>query len=104
MTLTRIQFPYAVDGGKLSLSREVKAASEAIEALIRTGTGEMPLSRDYGADLEYNVPHDVAYGHEERIRQKLAEYHPQLDLVRMTPLVSSDGVILDWACEVQVSG
>lgn len=102
MTLTRIEFPFQVEQGRLSLSHDAKAAQEAIEALIRTGTGEMPLSRDYGADLEYNVPLDVAFGAKQRVQDRLAEYHPLLELVAMNPVVAEDGTILDWGCDVSV--
>lgn len=102
MSLTRIQFPFAVSGGRLELSLGVQAASEAIGALLRVHSGELPLSRDYGADLEYNVPHEVAYGHERRIAQKLAQYHPHLSLLSMEPVLSGDGTVLDWACETAV--
>lgn len=102
MSLTRIAFPFEVINGRLNLSRDAQAGQEAIEALIRTGTGEMPLSRDYGADLEYNVPLDVAFGAKQRVQDRLAEYHPQLELVAMNPVIAGDGTILDWGCDVTV--
>jgi phage baseplate assembly protein W len=102
MTLTRIAFPFSVVDGRLALAVDVEAAGQAIEALIKTGTGEMPLSRDYGADLEYNIPQEVAFGARLRVEQKLAEYHPSLSLLSMVPIVAGDGTILDWKCEVGV--
>ena len=104
MSLSRITFPFGVTDGRLNLSRGPQAAQETINALIRIHTGEMPLSRDYGANLEYNIPPELAFQHVERISQSLAQYHPHLTLTSAVPVLSDEGVVLDWAIGVDVEG
>lgn len=100
--LTRLTFPFRVDGGRLALSEGPDAAREAIGALLAIHTGELPLSRDYGADLDYNVPPSVALAAEDRLSALLAKYHPHLSLEQMTPVLSEEGVVLDWAVQIGV--
>lgn len=100
--LTRISYPLRVENGRLALSQGVDAAREALHMLMNIHSGELPLSRDYGADLDYNVPLSVAFAAEERLSELIGKYHPHLSLDSMTPVLGEDGTVLDWAAQVSV--
>ena len=102
MSLSRLSFPFNITQGRLELAENVPAAQQAIGALLAVHPGELPLSRDYGCELEYNIPPELAYRHTEVLSQKLGEYHPHLELISMEPVLSEEGTVLDWAVEVGV--
>lgn len=101
--MARITFPFVVEDGRLRLSTGLDRGGEALYALTRTHTGELPLGRDYGADLDYNIPLELAQQQRQHLQAQVARYHPDIELRSLRAVTGEGGTVMDWAAEAWVA-
>lgn len=101
-TLRRLAYPFQISNGQLALIGDQQAANQAIRALFTVRPGELPLSRDFGVNLDYHIPLDLARLYEGEIRSAIAKWHPELRVRSLRPISGPDGTLLDWNVEIEV--
>ena len=100
--MKRIAFPLTVENGRLATVSGVEAAKQALLALLQTRQGEMPLSRLYGTNIDYNVTRETALLYVNTIIEAIGRYHPEIRIREIQPVFSGDGTFMDWTVVVDV--
>jgi len=77
--LKTFDFPLDVaKGGSLRFVSGDEAAQQMVRAITRTLPGELPLSRDYGIFIDYNIPHELENALPNDIREAIQKWYPQI--------------------------
>jgi len=89
--MTALQFPLDVQNGQLGMVSSTRAAQQLVLAIARTAPGELPLSRDYGIAIDYNVTHEMARQMQGAVLDAIRRWYPTIDLTAAHVSLSDEG-------------
>lgn len=95
----RIAFPITEQNGRIAMVGGSEEIIQKVEALMKTRPGELPLSRTFGMDIDYNVPYEVALGTEDVIVRALEKWYG-ITPTSVRPILGEGGVVMDWYVEI----
>jgi len=92
--VTTLSFPIDTDGtGAWKLETGDQAIEQIILAATKTLPGELPLSRNYGLWIDYNLPLELAEAQASRIYEIFEEWYPELEIVSLQFIPAGDGTL-----------
>ena len=100
--MKRINLPFAFENGQIACCEGSQAGQQAVEALLAINPGELPLSRRFGAPMDYNITLETAQAQRFRLLNALTEYHPMIGVSAVQPVLSRDGTVADWELKLDV--
>lgn len=91
-TARRFAYPIrATETGRIDAATGVEAGRQAIFALLSTNPGDLPLSRNYGIQLDANVPLQVAQLYPSEVEAALLRWHPDVNPENVEVIVEDEG-------------
>ena len=78
--MTTLEFPLNAQNGTLAMVSNDAAAQQLVRALSSTRPGELPLSRDYGIVVDYNVHFTTTSLMERQVVEAIKSWYPQLGI------------------------